>query len=279
MWACLGLSVDSPPHENAEQHWQRASRQRSLPAAPIEASGGSASRWARTAGLLVLCMQRLEEKEAVGAAAESMWCLPPLPTAAAAHLTEAACPFPPCSKGGVAEGDEQMEFETSKGVKVVSSFDAMGLREDLLRGIYQFGFEKPSAIQQRAILPIVQVCLELQKLAEGQHAQLLQHAARPKSRRQRDSAHRVAAQCFSEPPTLLPNLQSCASARPAAPAGPRRDCAGAVGHGQDQPDCHHALPDAGHHTARVSMVLACLALFSALAPQLASRTGRLGCLY
>lgn len=27
-----------------------------------------------------------------------------------------------------------MEFETSKGVKVVSSFDAMGLREELLRG-------------------------------------------------------------------------------------------------------------------------------------------------
>lgn len=30
-----------------------------------------------------------------------------------------------------------MEFETSKGVKVVSSFDAMGLREELLRGVYQ----------------------------------------------------------------------------------------------------------------------------------------------
>jgi len=32
----------------------------------------------------------------------------------------------------------------------------MGLREDLLRGIYAYGFEKPSAIQQRAIRPIVQ---------------------------------------------------------------------------------------------------------------------------
>lgn len=58
--------------------------------------------------------------------------------------------------GGIAEGDEEMDFETSKGVKVVNNFDAMGLREDLLRGIYQYGFEKPSAIQQRAILPIVQ---------------------------------------------------------------------------------------------------------------------------
>jgi len=31
----------------------------------------------------------------------------------------------------------------------------MGLRNDLLRGIYAYGFEKPSAIQQRAIVPII----------------------------------------------------------------------------------------------------------------------------
>lgn len=29
----------------------------------------------------------------------------------------------------------------------------MDLKEDLLRGIYAYGFEKPSAIQQRAIKP------------------------------------------------------------------------------------------------------------------------------
>jgi len=51
--------------------------------------------------------------------------------------------------------DEKLEFETTKDVKVVNSFDAMGLKEQLLRGIYQYGFEKPSAIQQRAILPII----------------------------------------------------------------------------------------------------------------------------
>lgn len=44
----------------------------------------------------------------------------------------------------------------SENVKVVKSFDEMGLRDDLLRGIYQYGFEKPSAIQQRALLPIIQ---------------------------------------------------------------------------------------------------------------------------
>ena len=73
-------------------------------------------------------------------------------------LTRASspCPLRSAKKPAIAEGDESMEFETSKGVKVVSSFDAMGLREDLLRGIYQFGFEKPSAIQQRAVLPITQ---------------------------------------------------------------------------------------------------------------------------
>ena len=51
--------------------------------------------------------------------------------------------------------DAALDFETTKDVKVVSSFDAMGLKEQLLRGIYQYGFEKPSAIQQRAILPII----------------------------------------------------------------------------------------------------------------------------
>merc|ERR1711959_533600 len=36
-----------------------------------------------------------------------------------------------------------------------STFDEMNLKEDLLRGIYAYGFEKPSTIQQRAIIPIV----------------------------------------------------------------------------------------------------------------------------
>ncbi|KAI4990200.1 hypothetical protein ZWY2020_038563 [Hordeum vulgare] len=34
-------------------------------------------------------------------------------------------------------------------------FYAMGIREDLLRGIYGYSFEKPSAIQQRASIPII----------------------------------------------------------------------------------------------------------------------------
>ncbi|KAJ1733146.1 RNA helicase [Coemansia biformis] len=50
--------------------------------------------------------------------------------------------------------DRAARFETSKGIKPVTSFDSMDLKEELLRGIYAYNFERPSAIQQRAIVPI-----------------------------------------------------------------------------------------------------------------------------
>ena len=62
------------------------------------------------------------------------------------------------SRRAVAEEDlANVEFETSEDVEVIPTFDSMGLREDLLRGIYAYGFEKPSAIQQRSIKPIIKV--------------------------------------------------------------------------------------------------------------------------
>lgn len=39
-------------------------------------------------------------------------------------------------------------------VKTFDSFDNMGLPDKLLRGVYSYGFEKPSNIQQMAIVPI-----------------------------------------------------------------------------------------------------------------------------
>lgn len=45
--------------------------------------------------------------------------------------------------------------ETSD-IKVYSSFDDMPIPTDLLRGIYAYGFEKPSKIQEKAIVPIVE---------------------------------------------------------------------------------------------------------------------------
>jgi len=41
-------------------------------------------------------------------------------------------------------------------VEAFTDFDSMKLRDELLRGIYSYGFEKPSAIQQRAIVPMAQ---------------------------------------------------------------------------------------------------------------------------
>jgi len=45
------------------------------------------------------------------------------------------------------------DFE-SNWDEIVDSFDSMNLNENLLRGIYAYGFEKPSLIQQRAIVPL-----------------------------------------------------------------------------------------------------------------------------
>ncbi|CAE6413761.1 unnamed protein product [Rhizoctonia solani] len=39
--------------------------------------------------------------------------------------------------------------------QVVDNFDNMDLRAELLRGVYAYGFERPSAIQQRAIVPVI----------------------------------------------------------------------------------------------------------------------------
>jgi len=69
------------------------------------------------------------------------------------------------SKSDAAGGDEiskTMKDEaagdgviSSNWTQIAATFDDMGLEENLLRGIYAYGFEKPSAIQQRAILPML----------------------------------------------------------------------------------------------------------------------------
>jgi hypothetical protein len=50
--------------------------------------------------------------------------------------------------GGLTDADFDSNWDES-----IETFDAMELPEELLRGIYSYGFEKPSAIQQRAIRP------------------------------------------------------------------------------------------------------------------------------
>jgi len=63
------------------------------------------------------------------------------------------------SDGGQMGGQQQQALQDSDICStwdtVVDNFDDMNLRESLLRGIFAYGFEKPSAIQQRAIMPAI----------------------------------------------------------------------------------------------------------------------------
>jgi superfamily II DNA/RNA helicase len=58
------------------------------------------------------------------------------------------------ARGGKAKSDEP-HFDAPADVDVVATFEGMGLKQNLLRGIFEFGFEKPTAIQQRAIVPMI----------------------------------------------------------------------------------------------------------------------------
>merc|ERR1711945_50475 len=60
--------------------------------------------------------------------------------------------------GGKYDGPAGMEPDgviDSNWEEICENFDDMNLREELLRGIYAYGFEKPSAIQSRAIVPCI----------------------------------------------------------------------------------------------------------------------------
>ena len=51
--------------------------------------------------------------------------------------------------------EEANNLMSSNFDESVETFDELNLKQDLLRGIYGYGFEKPSLIQQKAILPII----------------------------------------------------------------------------------------------------------------------------
>ena len=54
------------------------------------------------------------------------------------------------------EKESLHEQKNAVGVECYSKFDEMGLKTNLLRGIYSLGYEHPSFIQQRAIVPVYQ---------------------------------------------------------------------------------------------------------------------------
>lgn len=57
-------------------------------------------------------------------------------------------------EGEQPEGPQDVDID-SNWEEAIEAFDDMELPEQLLRGIYAYGFEKPSAIQQRAIKPVM----------------------------------------------------------------------------------------------------------------------------
>src|SRR5436189_6033106 len=61
--------------------------------------------------------------------------------------------------------DARIEFTTSKEVSVAPTFESMQLKKNLLRGIYAYGYESPSAVQSRAI---VQICKGRDTIAQAQ---------------------------------------------------------------------------------------------------------------
>jgi len=50
---------------------------------------------------------------------------------------------------------EEQEYLKPNWDESVDRFDDMGLKEEVLRGIYGYGFNKPSQIQMKGILPII----------------------------------------------------------------------------------------------------------------------------
>lgn len=59
------------------------------------------------------------------------------------------------NREGEGEGEDESIFETNWD-ESVEKFDDLNLKEEVLRGVFGYGFERPSPIQQKAILPILQ---------------------------------------------------------------------------------------------------------------------------
>ena len=65
-------------------------------------------------------------------------------------------PYPPNpSDAGAAAPDVSAPAPSKYVMHEYKSFDDMGLHDEILRGIYSFGFEKPSPVQEKAIVPMI----------------------------------------------------------------------------------------------------------------------------
>jgi len=53
------------------------------------------------------------------------------------------------------QDNKEDDFESSEWTEVCEKFEDMKLKDELLKGIYEFGYDKPSNIQQRGIVPCI----------------------------------------------------------------------------------------------------------------------------
>jgi len=77
------------------------------------------------------------------------------PTATSTQTTQSTQQVAQKYGSSSASSSSSDKKDTSIATIKVEKFDDMNLKEALLRGIYAYGFERPSAIQQKAILPFV----------------------------------------------------------------------------------------------------------------------------
>jgi translation initiation factor 4A len=80
---------------------------------------------------------------------------PAAPVYAAVAWSDAAEERKDSSTATTTNDGDDGNIRTHGDLKIARTFDEMNLREALLRGIFAHGFENPSAIQQRAILPAI----------------------------------------------------------------------------------------------------------------------------
>lgn len=59
------------------------------------------------------------------------------------------------SKSKYISKDNELVFESSENVEVFPTFESMGLKDEIIKGIFTYGFSKPSPVQQRAVVPII----------------------------------------------------------------------------------------------------------------------------
>ena len=102
----------------------------------------------------------------------ALFCPPPVSIAGSltslTSLTSTSIPALSLPQNRLAEdGAENGEMTITDWTEVHETFDSMNLHENLLRGIYAYGFEKPSAIQQRGIVPFTKGLDVIQQAQSG----------------------------------------------------------------------------------------------------------------